>query len=224
VDVGVLGQGDFHQRLVLLLAEHDADGGILLAGFYEAVEVVHIHLHLPEVLMGDLANFQIDQDIAAQQAVVENQIHEKVFFVECESLLARLEEKAFAHFQQETLDLADDGGFQIGPRIAAALVQPEELQNQGLLQQVAWPADGLTFLGEPANTCFVTAEGQAFVEAGFELALEFAECPVLFSSFDLVEAALIRVLDAEEEDVVRPAQSEGTGRSGSQLARRCLAF
>jgi len=38
VDVGVLGKGDFHQRLVLLLAEQDADGGILVGGFHEAVE------------------------------------------------------------------------------------------------------------------------------------------------------------------------------------------
>jgi hypothetical protein len=159
VDVGVLGQGDFHQRLVLLLAEHDADGGILLAGFYEAVEVVHIHLHLPEVLVGDLANLQIDQYIAAQQAVIENQVHEEVFFVEGESLLARLKEEAFAHFQQEALDLADDGGFEIGLGVAAALVQPEELQNQGLFKQVARTANGLAFLGEPANALFVPAEG-----------------------------------------------------------------
>jgi Cu/Zn superoxide dismutase len=74
-----------------VLAEHDADGGILLAGFHEAVEVVDVHLHLPEVLMGDLADLQIDQDIAAQQAVVEDQIHEEMVFVEGESLLARLE-------------------------------------------------------------------------------------------------------------------------------------
>jgi len=59
VDVGVLGEGDFDQRLVLLLAEQDADGGILLGGLHEAVEVVDVHLHLTEVLMGDPADLQI---------------------------------------------------------------------------------------------------------------------------------------------------------------------
>src|ERR1039458_10606074 len=75
--------------------------------------------------MGDLAEFQIDQDVAAQQAVIENQIHEEVVFVEGEAPLPRLEEEALAHFQQEALDLADDGGFQVGLGILAALVQAD---------------------------------------------------------------------------------------------------
>src|ERR1017187_4647153 len=109
--------------------------------------------------MGDLAEFQIDQDVAAQQAVVENQVHEEVVFVEGEAPLARLEEEAFAHFQQETLDLADNGGLQVGLRIAGALVQTEELQDQRFLEQVADLLDGLSFPREPANTLFVAAEG-----------------------------------------------------------------
>ena len=41
----------------------------------------------PEVLMGDPAEFQIEQYVAAQQAIVENQVHEEVLFVEGEALL-----------------------------------------------------------------------------------------------------------------------------------------
>src|ERR1035437_4455998 len=223
VDVGVLGQSDFHQRLVLLLAEYDADGGILLAGLHEAVEVVDVHLHLPEVLMGDLADFQIEQDVAAQQAVVENQIHEEMVFVEGEPLLARPEEEALAHFQQETLDLADDGGFAIRLGIAAALIQTEELQNQGFLQQIVRLPNGLPFPREPSNALFVPAESETLVQAGVELALQFAHRPVLSSGFYLVETTLVRVLNAEEEDVVRPAQGEGAERGRSQFARRGLA-
>src|ERR1035437_740101 len=223
VDVGVLGQGDFHQRLILLLAEHDADRRILLAGFHEAVEVVHVHLHLPQVLMGDLAEFQIDQHIAAQQAVVENQIHEEVVFVEGEPPLPRLEEEAFAHLQQETLDLADDGGFQVGLGILAALVQAKELQYQRFLEQVARLSNGLPFPREPANALFVAAESEALVQPGIELALELTERPVLLPGLYLIETALVRVLDAEEEDVVRPAQAEGAGRGVSRFARQCLA-
>src|ERR1017187_9118894 len=168
--------------------------------------------------MGDLAEFQIDQDIAAQQAIVENQVHEEVVFVEGEAPLPRLEEKAFAHFQQETLDLADDGGFQIGLGILAALVQTEELQNQGFLEQVACLRHGLPFPREPANALFVAAEGEALIEAGIELALELTEGPVLFGGFYLIETALVRVLDAEEEDVMRPAQAEGAGRGVPRFA------
>ena len=117
------------------------------AGFHEAVEVVHVHLHLSEVLVGDLADLQIDQHVAAQQAIVEDQIDEEMFFLEGEALLPGLEEEAFAQFQQEALDLADDGGFEVGFGIAAALVQPEELQHQGLFEQVARLGDDLALLG-----------------------------------------------------------------------------
>ena len=51
VDVGVFGQGDFYQRLVFLLAEHDADGGGFGVGFDVAVKVVDVHLHLAQVLV-----------------------------------------------------------------------------------------------------------------------------------------------------------------------------
>src|ERR1035438_10513122 len=139
-------------------------------------------------------------------------------FVEGESLLARLEEEAFAHFQQEMLDLADDGGFQVGLRITAALIQAEELQNQGLLQQIIRLPNGLPFPRQPPNAFFVPAEGEAFVEAGIELALEFAHRPVLFSGLYLIETTLVRVLHAEEEDVVGPAQGEGAERRISRFA------
>ena len=32
--------------------------------FDEAIEVVDVHLHLAEVLMGQLANFQVNKDVA----------------------------------------------------------------------------------------------------------------------------------------------------------------
>ena len=43
VDVRVFGQGDFYQRLVLLFAQHDANGGALGVGFDVAVKVVDVH-------------------------------------------------------------------------------------------------------------------------------------------------------------------------------------
>jgi hypothetical protein len=61
--------------------------------------------------VGELSDFQIDEDVAAQQAVVENQVDEEVLFVEGEALLARFEEETLAEFEQEMLDAGDDGGF-----------------------------------------------------------------------------------------------------------------
>ena len=68
----------------------------------------------------------------------------------------------------------------------------------------------MTFLGQLAYPRLVTAKGQPFVETGVELALEFAQGPVLAGGLDFIEAALVGILDAQEENVVRPAQREGT--------------
>jgi len=137
--------------------------------------------------------------------MVENQIDEEVVVIEGEALLPRLEEKAFAHFQEEALDLADDGGFEIGLRIAAAFIQAEELEHERFLEQVARTNNFVAFFREPANAFCVAAKREAFVQAGGELSFEFAHRPVLFSGFDLIEAALVGILDAEKDDVMRPA-------------------
>lgn len=52
---------------MLLFAEDDADGGVFVCTFHVAVEVVHIHLHLADVLVGEFADFEVKQDIASQQ-------------------------------------------------------------------------------------------------------------------------------------------------------------
>src|SRR5690242_12089946 len=132
-----------------------------------------------------------------------------MFVVESEALLPRFEEEPFTHFQEEAFDLSNDGGLQIGLGISAALRQAKELQNQRLLEQIVRPLDGVTVAREPANACFVAAESEALVQAGIELALQFADCPILLAGFDFVETALFRVFDSEEEDVMRPAQREG---------------
>jgi hypothetical protein len=92
-----------------------------------------------------------------------------------------------------------------GLRIAVPLIESKELQDERFLEQVGWFPDDLAFLGEFPDPLFVPAEGEAFVEARVELAFEFAERPILFSGLYLIKAGLFWVLDAEEEDVVRPA-------------------
>jgi len=54
----------------------------------------------------------------------------------------------------------------------------------------------------------IPTEGEAFVEAGGKLALEFGERPTGLSGLDLVEGAFLRVLNGEQQDVVRPTESK----------------
>ena len=98
---------------MLLLAQDDADRGPLVRRLHVAIEVVHVHLHLAQILVAQLADLQVDQHVAAKQTVVEHQIDEEVLLVEGEPLLSCLEEKALAELEQEVLELVDDGGFEI---------------------------------------------------------------------------------------------------------------
>ena len=66
--------------------------------------------------MRELVEFQVDQDVAAQEAVVEDEVEEVVVVVEGEALLPGLEEEAFAEFEEEVLEMVDDGGFEVGSR------------------------------------------------------------------------------------------------------------
>ena len=137
--------------------------------FHIVVEVVHVHLHLAQVLMGEFTELEIDEHVTAKKAVVENQVHEEMLFIESEAALPGLEEKAFAEFEQESLDLADDGGFEVGFGKTSQLVEAEKFEHQGFLEQVLRANDDLPFLSELADALFVPAEGEAFVEAGIEL-------------------------------------------------------
>ena len=107
---------------------NDADGGAFRVGFNAAVKVVDVHLHLAQVLVGELADLEVDQHIAAQQAVVENQIDEKMVVVKGKALLTGFKQKALAQLQQKMLDLADDGGLQVGLGIPGLFRQAQKLQ------------------------------------------------------------------------------------------------
>ena len=60
--------------------------------------------------MRELAELEIDQDIAAQQAVVEHEVNKKMVAIQSKALLPCLEQKALAQFQQEMFELVDNGG------------------------------------------------------------------------------------------------------------------
>jgi hypothetical protein len=58
--------------------------------------------------MGEFANFEVDERVAAQEPVVKNQIEEKMIRVEGEAFLTGLEEITLAEFQEEIFKLASD--------------------------------------------------------------------------------------------------------------------
>ena len=123
--------------------------------------------------------------------------------------LARLEEEAFAEFEQEVLNVIKDGGFEIVLAETRLRFRAQELKHERLLEHIPDGLHDFAFLHELADARLVAAEGEALVEAAVELAFQLLEGPILTGGFDLVEATLIGILHAEQEDVVGPTEGEG---------------
>jgi hypothetical protein len=178
--------------------------------------------------MRELLQLEINDDIAAQEPVVEDEVEEVVVAIEGESLLPCFEEEALAEFEQKLFKMGDQCGFKIGLGIAGLLVEAEEFEHERLFEEVFGLGDELPFAGEPFDSCLVAAESETLVKAGGFLATEFRFGPTFVGGLDLVEATLLRILDSEEHDVMGPTDSEWvvqfnrTLLLNHQLVRRLL--
>jgi len=71
-------------------------------------------LHLARVGSGEFTHFEINQDVAPEQAVVENEVNAIMGVVEGEAFLSCFEAEAAAHFEEKFLEMIDYSLFEIG--------------------------------------------------------------------------------------------------------------
>jgi len=60
--VGDRAGGVFHQDLILIRSQDNADGGLIIGYIFFAFKIIEIKVHLADVLVVDFAGFQIDED------------------------------------------------------------------------------------------------------------------------------------------------------------------
>ena len=208
VDIGFCGEGEFHEGIILLLAEKDADGGFLEGLADVAVKVIDVHLHLPEILVGELVCLEVNQAIALQQAVIEHEVYIEMLFVKSEALLASFEKESLAHLQQEIAHAGDDGILQPGFRVGFLRFEAQELQRDGAFDDIGGFGNGLPLAGEAHDLLLVAAECQALVQAGVHLPLQLAHAPILGGTLNFVEAAGGAILNTDKDEVVRPREDK----------------
>ena len=102
-----------------------------------AVKVVHIHLHLAQVLMRQFSNFQVYQHIAAQQAIEKNQIDIKMIRTEREAFLPSFKQEPLAKLQQKGFEPVNNRAFQVMFGVVKFFLQAKELQHQRVFDQLA---------------------------------------------------------------------------------------
>ena len=95
------GGGVFHLRSILVAAQEQADGRIIAGGRDLGFPVIEVEVHLSGVAVLERTDLQVDQQVAAQNAVEEDEIEVVMFVADGDALLAGLEAEAGAEFEEE---------------------------------------------------------------------------------------------------------------------------
>lgn len=165
----VLRQHHTHQRVALCRAQQQADGWVAPRRHLCPHVVVHIHLNLPDVLMGQVAGFQIDQHKAFQDKDVEEEINIKVPAVDVEVFLSRHEGKAASLLQGNLLQMIDERLFQLRFVVMLVRRQVQKLQHVRIADDLFILRLGFGFLYLFADTLLVAAGQQALMELSIDL-------------------------------------------------------
>ena len=125
-------QGVTYEHVALVGTEQDADRWIVTFVHLLAGVVVDIHLHLADVLMGEIFCFEIDQDETFQDIIIKHEVDVEMSAFDIEMFLPSNEGKASAKFKQKLLQMIDERLFEIGFIEMLVLRQIEEFQYVGV--------------------------------------------------------------------------------------------
>lgn len=122
---GVSGDG-----FVFFGAEDETDGRVFTFVGPVFAGVVEVEVHLSGIGVGKLAEFQVDDDEAAQAPVEEEQVYPIPFAADAQAALATDEGEIAAEFHEEGFEMADEGVFEVCFRVFVPEV--EELEDEGV--------------------------------------------------------------------------------------------
>jgi len=157
----------------------DADGGLVVGAALFVVEEVQVEIHLARELRLEGADLEIEGDKDLEEAVIEEEIDEILFFAKGDAVLAPDEAKAVAEFEQEALQTGDEPVFEFA--FFHRLAEAEEIEAVGVLEHLIRLLGEVFRQGEVEVVCLFVGDG-AFVGPGFDLV---------------------------EQDVARPAEAGG---------------
>lgn len=130
--------------------------------------------------------------------MIEDEVDVEVVAVEREALLTGDEGETFAEFEEEGLELIEEGLLDIGFDEAVRLRQSNKFHDDGIFEDVGGGENFLTFGREAADAGLVAALGETLEEETGDLTLELAGGPALLAGFDFVEGTGGGGLGAEQ--------------------------
>lgn len=202
--------GVFDLGLVLVRAEQQTDGRLVAFGHHLGLPEVQVEVHLARVAVLEGADFQVNEQVAAEDAVVEDEVEIVVLVADGYAALAGLEAKAGAEFEEEGLQVVEQGGLEVALEVVGLFCEADELQHVGVADEIGdlrGRFDGL-LAGVLDDGLLIGGEAGALVEQGADLPLELADGPAALEAFVLVKCALPRVVEPQKLQKVCPRKAE----------------
>ncbi len=118
-----------HNQFILIGTKNDADWLGVPFRIHLLTVVIQIEVHLPDIFMLNLSTFQVDQNKALQNPMVENQIDLIYPSANHHFLLSSYICETFSKFQKKHAQVIDKCFFQVTFLINRKLRQSSELKN-----------------------------------------------------------------------------------------------
>ena len=83
--------------------------------------------------MAEAVDLEVDNHMAFQDAVVENEVGLEIVLVNEDPLLSGLEAEAATHLHEYHLEMVENGGFQLALSIDVLRRQPQEFKRHGVV-------------------------------------------------------------------------------------------
>jgi len=119
---------ELNLRLIFVAAEDDADGWIVVGSHHLLLEIIEVEIHLSGVPMTKRSDLEIQQYVAAKETMVKDQVDIVVLIADGDPLLPGFKTKAGAQFQEECLQMIEEGGFEIRLRYTRAVRRAPRIQ------------------------------------------------------------------------------------------------
>lgn len=188
--IGQIPEGEFDEGLVFPGAEQNADGGLVASGHFMLFVISDVGIELAEIFVGEGLGLQLDEDVALEDAVVEDEVHEEILSTNEDPFLACFEAEAVAHFEKKLLQSFEQGIFQIRFAHGVPRAETEKLEDVRIADDVCRLDGFRPGVSHGGERFLVPGKTTALIVETGDLAAKLADGPVAPNALDLVETPL----------------------------------
>ena len=180
--------------MVFLRAEQESHRRIVSIGHHVFAIPGHVGVELAEVFMGEFVHFELDEDMAFQDTMVENQIHEPSGLSDDDALLPGFEAKAVTEFHQEFMQVVQESIFEVGFADHLTGFESKEFKDVGISDGQFWLGLFGGGVGHVGELFFVHGKARPLVIQSRNLPFKRPHGPIAAQTFDFVKSTFERAV------------------------------